>query len=39
MIEHPEEAESMAKRSLELVKERFDVEIVNQIMMEEMNLN
>lgn len=38
MIEHPNEIEKMAKYSRRLVEERFDVEIVNSIMIKTMEL-
>lgn len=38
LIEHPEEAEEMAASSLEEVKNKFDVNVVNTTMMDAMNL-
>jgi glycosyltransferase involved in cell wall biosynthesis len=38
MIEHPEDVERMAQKSLFLVRDKYDVNKINQFMLKEMNL-
>ncbi len=39
LIEHPDEVEKMAENSLSIVREKFDVSVVNRVIIDTMDLN